>query len=70
VEKQGSFDILIAEPEKALIDFLYLKTYRNKKIDLKGERLDKDVISRLKKKRMSKYAKLYNLNLKELYAYL
>lgn len=70
VEKQGNFDILIAEPEKALIDFLYLKTYHNKKIDLKGERLDKDVISRLKRKKINKYANLYNLDLKKLYAYL
>ncbi|MDO9464626.1 MAG: hypothetical protein Q7J67_04945 [bacterium] len=67
VEKHGAFDILIAEPEKALIDYLYLY---NKKLNLKDERLDKDVISQLNKKKLNKYAKLYGLNLKEQYAYL
>jgi len=70
VEKQGSFDILIAEPEKALIDYLYFRAYRNKKSVSLNERLDKNIISRLKKERLKKYAQLYNLNLRELYAYL
>lgn len=70
VEKQGDFNILIAEPEKALVDFLYFKAYRNKKFCLEDERLDKDIISRLNKRRLSKYAKFYNINLKEFYAYL
>jgi predicted transcriptional regulator of viral defense system len=70
VEKYGDFDVLIAEPEKALIDYLYFKSYRNKEFSLKNERLDKDIISRLKKRRMERYAKLYKFNLKELYAYL
>jgi len=34
VERQGFFDILIAEPEKALIDYIYFKTYLNKKFNL------------------------------------
>jgi len=70
VEKQGSFDILIAEPEKALIDYLYFKTYRNKKLNLEDERLDRGIISKLNKRKLKKYAALYNLSLKELYAYL
>ncbi|MFH1836909.1 MAG: hypothetical protein ABH862_02170 [Candidatus Omnitrophota bacterium] len=70
VEKHGIYDILIAEPEKALIDYLYFKRYRNNEFDLKEERLDRDVISGLKKNKLNKYAKLYNLNLKEFYAYL
>lgn len=70
VEKHGTFSILIAEPEKALVDYLYFKTYSNKKLSLKDERIDKEVVSRLNKKRLNKYAKLYHLNLKELYAYL
>lgn len=70
VEKYGIFDILIAEPEKALIDYLYFKRYSNKRLNLKDERLDKDVISRLNKKKINKYAKLYHLNLEEFYAYL
>ncbi len=70
VEKQRTFDILIAEPEKAMIDYLYFKTYRNKRLNFEDERLDKDVILRLNKKKLKRYAKLYNINLKEFYAYL
>ena len=70
LEKQGAFDIFIAEPEKALIDFLYFKTFRDKNFSLKDERLDRDVISRLNKKKLNKYAKLFNINLRKYYAYL
>lgn len=70
VEKQGSFDTLIAEPEKALIDYLYFKTYHNKKLNLEDERLDRGIISKLNKRKLKKYADLYNLSLEELYAYL
>lgn len=70
IEKQGAFNILIAEPEKALVDYIYFKTYRSKKFNLKDERLDKDVILGFNKKKLDKYAKLYNLDLKRFYAYL
>jgi predicted transcriptional regulator of viral defense system len=70
IQKQAGFDIHIAEPEKALVDYLHFKTYRSGKIDFAQERLDKGSIRRLNKKKLNKYAKLYNLNLKELYAYL
>lgn len=70
VEKQGSFDILIAEPEKALIDYLHFKTYHNKKLNLEDERLDRGIIAKLNKRKLKKYADLYNLSLEELYAYL
>ncbi|MBU0571356.1 MAG: hypothetical protein KJ995_06520 [Candidatus Omnitrophica bacterium] len=70
VEKHGVYDILIAEPEKALVDYLYFKKYRNSKFDLRKERLDRDVILGFKKNVINKYAKLYNLDLKEFYAYI
>lgn len=71
VQKQGGFDILIAEPEKALIDFLYFRTLRNKNFNLKDERLNKDILSGMKMKKLNRYAKVYNINLKRaLYAYL
>jgi len=70
VEKQGNFTILIAEAEKALVDYLYFKTYRLKKIVLKDERLDKILIAKLNKKKINKYAKLYNADLRGFYAYL
>lgn len=67
VDKQAGFDILIAEPEKALVDYIYFKSYRNKKFDIEEERVDKGIISRLSAKKINKYAKLYNINLKELF---
>ena len=70
IERQGGFDVFIAEPEKALVDFLHFKTYRNKAFDYGEERLDKDSISRLNNKKINAYAKLYNLDLKGLHAYL
>ena len=70
VEKERGFNIFMAEPEKAVIDFIYFKTCRSKKIDFKEERLDKNILSKLNKKSLSKYAKLYDINLKEFYAYL
>ncbi|MFH1846905.1 MAG: hypothetical protein ABH869_05055 [Candidatus Omnitrophota bacterium] len=68
VEKQGSYSIFMAEPEKALIDYLYFKMYRDKKFDFNAQRFDKDIIVNLKKKKINKYAKLYNIDLKEFYA--
>lgn len=69
-EKYGNFEVLIAEPEKALIDFIYFKTYRNRKFNLADERLDKKITSRLDRKKLVKYSKSYSLNLKGFYAYL
>ncbi|MFH1776353.1 MAG: hypothetical protein ABH952_02165 [Candidatus Omnitrophota bacterium] len=70
IEQLSTFPILIAEPEKAFIDYVYFKTYRNKKFSFKDERFDREVISRLNKKKISRYAKLYRIDLKELYAHL
>lgn len=70
VEKHGNFEILIAEPEKALVDYLYFNTYRNRDFDLKGRRLDRDLILKLNKKKVKEYAELYGINLKVFYAYL
>ena len=66
VERQGNSDILIAEPEKALIDFIYFKKYRNKVFDINSERMDKGMIKKLNKAKLKKYAKLYHLNLEEI----
>ena len=70
VEKHRTFEFLIAEPEKAFIDYLYFKVLRNKKFRIQDERFDNDAISQLNKKKLKKYAKLYNINLKEIYAHL
>lgn len=68
IQTQRGFAIRIAEPEKALIDFLYFKTFRNKHIDWKEERIDKNAVLKLNKNKLRRYAKLYNFNLKEFYA--
>ena len=66
IEKHSGFDVLIAEPEKALADYLYFKTLRGTRFDRKAERLDQKRIGQLNKKKLNSYAKIYNLDLKEL----
>ena len=66
--RNRDFDILIAQPEKAFIDYLYFMSYRNNKFHLKDERLDREAILKMKRKKLNKYAQLYKLNIKELYA--
>lgn len=70
VERSNGYDYLLAEPEKALVDYLYFKTYRNKDFDIKDERIDRRAAEKLSKKKMDKYAKLYGINMKRFYAYL
>ena len=71
IEKIGGYEILIAEPEKALVDYLYFKTYRSRKIDLKSERLDITLVAQLNKKKIDYYGCKFKLDLKRfLYAYL
>lgn len=50
----------IAEPEKALVDFIYFKNYRYNKFNPAKERLDKDMISSLHKRKLRKYPCRYN----------
>ena len=66
IEKHNGFDILIAEPEKALVDYLYFKTLHGGKLDRDAERLDRKRLRKLNKKKLDVYARLYGLNLKEL----
>jgi predicted transcriptional regulator of viral defense system len=66
VERQNNSDILIAEPEKALVDFLYFKTYRNKAFKITGERMERNIIEKLSRVKLKKYAKLYHLNIEEI----
>lgn len=71
IQKQNNFPVRIAEPEKALVDFIYFKNFRGTGFNPGQERLDKGVISRLNKRKLRKHACLYNIDLEEkLYAYL
>ncbi|MFH1452739.1 MAG: hypothetical protein ABIH00_02010 [Armatimonadota bacterium] len=64
--EQNGFEVLIAEPEKALVDYLYF----NKGVDFEEERFEKDVLSKLNRRKLRYYAELCNINLKRFYAYL
>ena len=66
IEKHNGLDVLIAEPEKALADYLYFKTLRGGKFDWKAERLDLKRVNQLNKKKIDSYAKIYRLDVKEL----
>lgn len=67
-ETYNNFKINVAEPEKALMDFLYLKRFHKKPFDLKDERLDKDIILSLSKSKLKKYARLFGIKLEAIYA--
>ena len=66
IEQYNGFNVLIAEPEKALVDYLYFKTLRKSDFDINTERFDKRRIADFNKKRLESYARIYNLNFKEI----
>lgn len=70
VETQRNFDVRIAEVEKAVVDYLYFKMRYDKKFNIQEERFDKSLIGGLNKEKLKRYAKLSNLDLEVLYAYL
>jgi len=55
---------LIAEPEKALVDYVYFKTLRKAKLDIEALRLDQKKIRRLDQKKLETYSRLYGINTK------
>ncbi|MDY6787959.1 MAG: hypothetical protein SVK54_07530 [candidate division WOR-3 bacterium] len=62
IMKEGNYEIKIADPEKAIADYLYLNN--TKTID----RIDKTILRGLSKKRLDKYCKLMNVSWWKLYA--
>ncbi len=64
IEKHNGFNVLIAEPEKAFVDYLYFKTLRGEKFDRRAERLDQKRVDQLNKKKLDKYAKVYHLDVR------
>jgi hypothetical protein len=70
VAQVSGFPVLIAEPEKAVVDYLHFKTYRKKEFVLPDERFDKGIISGLNTKKLNKYASLFNMDLGGFYAQL
>lgn len=64
IENHGGVDALIAEPEKALTDFLYFKTLRARKPDPGSLRLDRKRVGRLNRKKIESYGRLYGMDTK------
>ncbi len=58
--EENRFKIKIADPEKALVDYIYFKLYDSDKIDVEEERFDLPAIRRLKKARLYDYASYFN----------
>lgn len=54
------FKVYIAEPEKAIVDFLYFKHRYGEKVDIDTERLDKERLRNLVWNKVLHYAGLYN----------
>lgn len=66
IEKHNGLDVLIAEPEKALVDFLYFQSRRGGIFDKAAERIGQKQVGKLNNKKLRAYAKIYRLNLEEL----
>jgi len=63
IERRSGVDVYVAEPEKALLDYLYFKTRRDGGWDPKSHRFDLRRIKRLDRKKLARYAKLYGVDL-------
>ncbi len=57
VLRYDGYKILIADKEKALVDFLYFK---EGKVDFEGERFNKALLKKIDWKKARKYGKLFN----------
>ena len=70
VRKEGGFKVLVAEPEKALADYLYLKYYRRKAMDLGAERIEWKSVRKLDKGKLAGYFRLFGMPMGPLNAFL
>ncbi len=68
IELIRGFQVLIAEPEKALVDYLHFKAYRKEKLQLSDERFDRKKLRQLRMVKLSEYAKPYRMDIGEVYA--
>ena len=70
--EENKFKIKIADPEKALVDYIYFKLYDGDKIDTETERFDLSALRKLRKSKLYVYASDFNRatyrKLKEIYA--
>ena len=70
VRNEGGFKVLMAEPEKALADYLYFRTYRKKAMALGEERIDWKSVRKLDRARIGKYFRLFGMPMGALNAFL
>lgn len=64
IEHEAGYPVLIAEPEKALVDFIYFKTLHRKPINFSEERLDMaSALKSLNRKKLKAYAALYGFDI-------
>ncbi len=70
VRKEGGFKMLVAEPEKALADYLYLKYYRRKTMDLGGERIDWKSVRKLDRGKLAGYFRIFGVSMEPVDAFL
>ncbi len=68
IESMRGFEVFIAEPEKAFVDYLHFKTYRKKGWRLSDERFDRKRIKALRQDKLNIYAKPYRVDMGEIYA--
>lgn len=66
IENHHGFNVLIAEPEKALVDYLYFKTLHGRPFDKQAERIDRKRMQRLDRKKLESYAEIYQLDVRGL----
>lgn len=64
IENHGGSEVMIAEPEKALVDLFHFKTLRGAEFDSRALRFDSKKILRLNRAKMDKYGRLYGLHAK------
>lgn len=57
---QGGFKIRIADPEKALVDFLYFRLREGPPLDFEKERFNKRILTKFRWARALGYANLFN----------
>ena len=70
IEKHQGFEIRIAEPEKALTDYLYFRVQQSRQVRLEDVRLDIDLVRRMNKRKLNRYAGWYNMDWGKCYGHI
>ncbi|KQC13665.1 MAG: hypothetical protein APR63_07915 [Desulfuromonas sp. SDB] len=60
IEKINQFEIFMAEPEKALVDYIYFRIIREKLLTFEDTRIDLSVLEKMNMKKIIKYSTLYH----------